>query len=260
MGILNVTPDSFSDGGLFFDKDSAIKRGIEMAEEGAGIIDIGGESTRPGAACVSAKEQIARTAPVIKSLAKKIGIPISIDTWNADVAEAAIAAGASMVNDITGLRGDERMAAVAAKYKTGLCIMHIKGAPQTMQRAPRYKNLMKEIYGWLGDGINIARRSGVCEKRIIIDPGIGFGKTLRHNLGILKKLPALNKLGRPILIGTSRKSFISKALNLPIGGRLMGTAASVAIAIANGAHIIRVHDVREMLQVARLTDAIIANG
>ena len=256
MGILNVTPDSFSDGGFFYNKDKAIAHCLEMAKAGADIIDIGGESTRPGALSVSAKEQIARVIPVIKSLVKKIRIPISIDTSNAEVAQAAMATGAAIVNDITGLRGDKNLAGVAAKYKAGCVIMHIKGSPRTMQQAPRYKNLMKEIYAWLREGIDIARHAGISENRIMVDPGIGFGKTVRHNLRILKNLSALDGLNKPILIGPSRKSFIGKILDAPSQKRLMGTAAAVAIAIANGAHIIRVHDTKEMLEVAHLSDAI----
>lgn len=258
MGILNVTPDSFSDGGLFYNAEAAISHGIDMAKAGADIIDVGGESTRPGAASVAPKEQIARVVPVIKGLIKKIRIPISIDTSSPEVAEAAINAGAVIVNDITGLRLDKDLAGVVAKHKVGCVIMHIKGTPRTMQKAPRYKDLMKEICAWLGQGIGIARAAGVSVNRIIIDPGIGFGKTVRHNLEILKNLSALNKLNRPILIGPSRKSFIGKILDEPANRRLFGTAASVAVAIANGAHIVRVHDVKEMSEVARLADAILS--
>lgn len=256
MGILNVTPDSFSDGGLFYSTQAAVRRGTEIAQEGADILDIGGESTRPGSVSVSPKEQIARVVPVIKELAKKIDILISVDTSSAEVAEAAIKAGASIVNDISGLRSDKNLAAVIAKHKAACVIMHIKGTPRTMQKASRYKNLMKEICAWFAQGIEIAAKAGVSDNRIIIDPGIGFGKTTRHNLEIIKNLAALTKLNKPILIGTSRKSFIGKILDLPVEKRLMGTAASVAAAIASGAHIVRVHDVKEMVQVARMTDAL----
>jgi dihydropteroate synthase len=257
MGILNITPDSFSDGGLFYGVENAIRRGIQIAQEGADILDIGGESTRPGALSVSSKEQISRVVPVIKKLAKKINIPISIDTSNAEVAQKAIIAGASLVNDITGLRLDNNLAKVVARYKAGCIIMHIKGTPHNMQKAPRYKDLMKEICLWLKQGIAIAMKAGVAKERIIIDPGIGFGKTVLHNIEIIRNLSVLKRLGRPILIGTSRKSFIGKILAVPPNERLMGTAASVALAIANGAHIVRVHDIKEMVQVARVTDAIL---
>lgn len=260
MGIINVTPDSFSDGGLFYSAEAAISRGIDMAKAGADIIDVGGESTRPGAASVAPKEQIARVVPVIRGLIKKIRVPISIDTSNAEVAEAAIDAGAVIVNDITGLRADKDLAGVVARHKTGCVIMHIKGTPRTMQKAPKYRDLMKEICAWLKEGIGIAKAAGVSINRIIIDPGIGFGKTVRHNLQIFKNLSALNKLDRPILIGPSRKSFIGRILNEPTDQRLFGTAASVAVAIANGAHIVRVHDVKEMSEVARLTDAILSGS
>jgi len=257
MGILNVTPDSFSDGGMFFDPSKAIKRGIEIEREGADILDIGGESTRPGAKEAPVSEQIRRVVPVIHALKGKIKIPISIDTSDAKVAKEAVEAGASIINDITGLHKDKGIADVASEYKTGLCIMHIKGAPGNMQDAPYYKDLMKEICGWLKDGIKIARAAGVSQSRIMIDPGIGFGKTLQHNLKILKNLHELEKINRPLLIGPSRKSFIGKILNLPPEERIMGTASAVAISIMNGAHIVRVHDVKEMKQVARLADAVL---
>ena len=257
MGILNVTPDSFSDGGMFYDKDKAIAYGIKMASEGANIIDVGGESTRPGAFGIPPKEQIKRVIPVIRALAEKTKAFISIDTSSSIVAEAAINAGAVIVNDISGLRIDKNLAAVIARYNAGCVIMHIKGSPRTMQKFPRYKNLMKEIRAWLKAGIDIAIDAGISRDRIIVDPGIGFGKTVKHNLEIIKNLSCLNNLKRPVLIGPSRKSFIGKILNLPVEGRLMGTAASVSIGIACGAHIVRVHDVKEMLEVARVTDAIL---
>jgi dihydropteroate synthase len=260
MGVLNVTPDSFSDGGLFYDTQAAIRRGVEMAGQGAGIIDIGGESTRPGALSVAAAEQIRRVVPVIKALKGKISVPISVDTSSAEVAQAAVKAGAVIINDISGLRADKGLARVAARYKTGCVIMHIRGTPRTMQKAPCYKDLMGEICAWLKEGIGIARAAGISEERIVIDPGIGFGKTARHNLKILRELAVLNRLNRPILVGPSRKSFIGRVLAAPPDERIMGTAASVTIAIANGAHIIRVHDVSQMAQVARLTDAILTKG
>ena len=257
MGILNVTPDSFSDGGLFFDFKKAVRRGIEIEKEGADILDIGGESTRPGSLGVSAPDQIKRVVPVIKALKYKIKIPISIDTSDSDVAREAVLAGARIINDITGLRKDKNIAAVAAEYKTGLCIMHIKGAPRNMQDAPRYKDLMKEACEWLNEGVRIARHAGVSDNRIIIDPGIGFGKSLKHNLKILKNLSELKKINRPVLIGPSRKPFIGKLLDLPVNERIMGTVAAVSISIANGAHIVRAHDVKQIKQAARIVDAIL---
>lgn len=257
MAVLNVTPDSFSDGGLFFDLKKAVKRAIDMEKQGADILDIGGESTRPGALAVLSSEQIKRVVPVIKALKERIKIPISIDTSSAMVAKEALKAGAKIVNDITGLRGDVKMAGVAAKYKAGLCIMHIKGAPRNMQDEPRYKDLMKEICDWLKGGINIAKRSGVSENRIIVDPGIGFGKTVKHNLEIIRNLEILNSMGRPVLVGPSRKSFIGKILDLPVDERLSGTIAAVVLAINNGAHIIRAHDVKEVKQASLVADAIL---
>lgn len=257
MGILNVTPDSFSDGGLFFEYKNAVKRGIEIEKEGAGILDIGAESTRPGSVSVPAAEQIRRVIPVIKALKKKISIPISIDTSDAVVALEAVKAGASIINDITGLRKDKNIARVAAKYKTGLCIMHIKGSPKDMQQAPSYKNLMKEIRAWLKEGIDIAKRSGVSENRIIIDPGIGFGKAVKHNLEIIKNLSLLNNLERPVLVGPSRKSFIGKILDLPADQRLMGTLSAAVLCCAAGASIIRAHDVKKIKEALIIADAIL---
>ncbi len=260
MGIINVTPDSFSDAGLFYDKDKAVAHGIRMAQLGAGILDVGGESTRPGASSVSSDEQMRRVISVINDLSKKVSALISIDTSNSEVAEAAIKAGAVIVNDISGLRADKKMAGIVAKYKVGCIIMHIKGTPRTMQKSPVYKNLMKEICIWLKGGIKIATRAGISRNRIIIDPGIGFGKTVRHNLEIIRNLSKLNVLNRPILLGPSRKSFIGKILNLPVDERLAGTTAAASIAVACGAHILRVHDVKEILQAARVTDAILNKG
>ena len=256
MGILNVTPDSFSDGGLFFDAKKAVRRALEIEREGADVIDIGGESTRPGSSPVPAREQIKRAIPVIRALSGKIKIPVSIDTSDAFVAEEAVKAGAKIINDITGLRKDKNIAKVAAGYKTGLCIMHIKGAPQNMQKSPRYKDLIKEIYGYLKEGIDIARRAGVLRERIIIDPGIGFGKTIGHNLEILKNIEEFNGLDRPVLVGPSRKSFIGKILGAGVDERVFGTAAAAAIAVINGAHIIRAHDVAQMRQAALIADSI----
>lgn len=256
MGILNVTPDSFSEKGIFFDTDTALRRGMEMAEEGADIIDIGGESTRPGAEEVPAEEELKRVIPVIERLAQKISIPISIDTYKADVAKRAMAAGAEIINDISGLRFDSDMPGVAASSGAAVTIMHIKGAPRDMQQSPTYTSLVSEILEYLKDSIRIAEDAGVASDKIVIDPGIGFGKTIDHNLTIMKNLEAFRALGKPLLLGTSRKSFIGKATGADVADRLTGTAATLAIGVMNGANIVRVHDVKEGVQAARMADAI----
>jgi dihydropteroate synthase len=257
MGVLNITPDSFSDGGLYFDKNKAVDRALEMQDEGADIIDLGGESTRPGAERVSSEEEIKRTIPVIEKLGRNLTIPISIDTYKSRVAQAALSAGASVVNDISGLRFDPEMAGIIAKHQVPVVIMHIKGTPQNMQNAPSYEALIPEIMDYLRAGIEIAERAGISSDRIIIDPGIGFGKTVEHNLEILKHLDEFTGFEKPILIGPSRKSFIGKILgDVPVSQRLEGTSAAVAIGIKNGANMIRVHDVREMINVVKVADAI----
>lgn len=257
MGILNVTPDSFSDGGLFFNEESAVRQALRMQEEGADIIDIGGESTRPGAEKISVKEEIRRVLPVIEALAKKVRVPISIDTYKAPVAEAAVSAGASLINDISGLRFDPKMARVAARHKVPVVLMHIKGTPEDMQKAPAYRALVPEIIESLRESIAIAKDAGIPDNMIIIDPGIGFGKTVGHNLEIIRRLNEFEGLEKPILLGPSRKSFIGTILGgLPATERLEGTAAAVAVGIFNGANIIRVHDVKAMLRVARIADAL----
>ena len=257
MGIVNVTQGSFSDGGLFFDKSKAITRAIQMVEEGADIIDIGGESTRPGSEPVHEEEEVRRTIPVIEALAKEISVPISIDTYKSRVASRALEAGASMVNDISGLRFDPDMPDVIAYHDVPTVIMHIKGTPKDMQQDPVYEALIPEIMEYLREGIQIAIKSGITEDKIIIDPGIGFGKTFEHNLDIIHNLRTFTSLGKPILIGPSRKAFIGKILgDVPPADRRDGTAAAVAISIFNGANIVRVHDVKEMVHVAKVADAI----
>ena len=255
MGILNVTPDSFFDGGKFLDVKAAVSQAELMIKAGADIIDIGGESTRPGAAPVPAELEINRIIPVIRELKRKKVI-ISVDTRKAKVAEAAVKAGANMINDISGLRHDPKMAKVAAKYKVPIVIMHIKGTPRTMQSRTHYKDVMMEILEHLEKSIAIAENAGILRSQIVIDPGFGFGKTPEQNLKILKNLRELKVLGLPLLIGTSRKSTIGKILDLPAGQRVEGTAATVAVAILNGADIIRIHDVDQMKKVAKMTDAI----
>lgn len=256
MGILNVTPDSFYDGKRHNTLKNAIDHALKMVEEGADIIDIGGESTRPGAYPVSETEEIKRVIPLIKTLSKQIRKPISIDTYKAKVAEKAIDAGASIINDIGGLLMDKKMAQVAAKTNAPVIIMHKKGTPRTMQKYPVRKNLLSEIMSYLKNSVSIAISAGVDENKIILDPGIGFGKTMQQNLEILKRLKKFKSMGFPILVGTSRKKFIGTILKLSIQERLYGTLATLAIAVMNGAHIVRVHDVREAVQIVAICDAV----
>lgn len=257
MGILNVTPDSFSDGGLFFEKDRAIAHGLRMAEEGADIIDIGGESTRPGSKPLDLEEELRRVIPVIETLAKRIDIPISIDTYKSAVAQRAVDAGAQMINDVSGLHFDPEVATVAARAKVPLILMHMRGVPETMQRDVHYDSLFSEILRSLRKSIGKAEASGVRPEQIIVDPGIGFGKDLHHNLLLIKNLGEFRILGKPVLLGTSRKSFIGRLL----GGaeakeRLEGTIASVVVGILNGAHIVRCHDVLQFRRAITVADAI----
>jgi len=255
MGILNVTPDSFSDGGKFLERSAALSQAKRMIEEGADIIDIGGESTRPGAEPVSLEEELARVIPVIESLAPEIDRPISIDTYKAEVARQALDAGADMVNDISGLRMDEKMAQLVAERDVPVVIMHIQGTPRNMQDNPQYEDVVGEIIAFLRERIEVALEAGIKKDKIIIDPGIGFGKTVEHNLQIMHSLSQFKSLGQPILLGTSRKSFIGAVLGLPVEERLEGTAATLAYGISQGADIVRVHDVKEAVRVARMTDA-----
>ncbi|MDP3786893.1 MAG: dihydropteroate synthase [Candidatus Omnitrophota bacterium] len=257
MGILNVTPDSFSDGGLYTDREEAVRRAIEMESQGADIIDVGGESTRPGARTVSAEEECERVVPLIRVLAKKIKVPISVDTSKLSVARKALDCGAVIVNDISGLKKEPKIARLVKKHKAAIVLTHMKGTPRTMQKNPKYKSLVCDITEGLRRSISIAKDAGISDNSIIIDPGIGFGKTVEHNLEILKRLREFKSLGYPILVGTSRKSFIGKVLAAEAQERLFGTAASVAVAIQNGVNILRIHDVDQMRQVARLTDAIL---
>jgi dihydropteroate synthase len=256
MGILNVTPDSFYDGKRYDAGENAIEHALKMTEEGADIIDIGGESTRPGASPLSEEEEINRVIPVIKKLSKKLRKPISVDTYKAKVAEKAIDAGASIINDIGGLLTDKKMALVAAGSHVPVIVMHKKGTPRTMQKYPIRKNVLSEIMSSLRKSISIAIDAGIDKDRIILDPGIGFGKTVQQNLEILKRLKEFQSMGFPILVGTSRKQFIGTILNLSAQERLYGTLATIAVAVMNGAHIVRVHDVRESVQVVTMCDAI----
>jgi dihydropteroate synthase len=256
MGVLNVTPDSFSDGDLFFDKEKAIAHGLRMVEEGADIIDIGGESTRPGSKPLELEEELQRVLPVIESLAKEVNVPISIDTYKSVVAQRAIEAGAQIINDISGLHFDPSLAQIAVKEDVPIVLMHIRGTPETMQKDIHYNSLLSEILKYLKDSIQSAESTGLDPRQIIIDPGIGFGKTIEDNLCILKNLYEFRVLGKPLLLGTSRKAFIGKILNAGVRDRLEGTLSSIAIGVLNGAHIIRSHDVPQAKKAIAVADAI----
>ncbi|MCX7968961.1 MAG: dihydropteroate synthase [Armatimonadetes bacterium] len=257
MGIINVTPDSFSGDGII-DTDAAVAKAWKFVEEGADIVDIGGESTRPGSQPVHAAEEMRRVLPVIERLVvENFPLPISVDTYKPEVAKLALEAGACIVNDIFGLR-QPRMMDLVAERKPAVVIMHMQGTPQTMQINPTYEDCVREIAGFLKQQAETVMKLGLPKDKIIVDPGIGFGKTVEHNLEILRRLREIKLLGFPVLVGTSRKSFIGKILGIEVPAeRVWGTAATVAIAIANGADIIRVHDVREMVQVVKMTDAIV---
>ena len=256
MGVLNVTPDSFSDGGRFFSPRDAVESAKEMVTDGADIIDIGGESSRPGAEPVSADEELERVIPVVQGVADETEAIISVDTCKAVVADQALQAGADIINDITALRGDPEIVHLVSQANASIILMHMQGDPRTMQQKPTYTNLIDEINLFLQESIEFAESNGVPPGRIIIDPGIGFGKTIQDNLEILRQLDQFKKLGKPVLIGTSRKSFIGEILGLPVAFRLEGTAATVAWSIAGGVDIVRVHDVKPMKRVVQMTDAI----
>jgi len=256
MGILNVTPDSFSDGGEFFDTDKAIEHGLQMAADGAAMIDVGAESTRPGSASVPADEQIRRVVPVIEALCKKIDVPVSIDTNNYEVAGAALDAGAGMINDITAL-SDERVGQLAAQYEVTVVLMHMQGTPATMQAEPKYDDVVAEVRRFLLERAKRAEELGIAKDRIFIDPGIGFGKTTEHNLLLLRNVRKFVETGYRVLIGTSRKSFIGKLTGKEnAADRIFGTAATVALCAAAGVSIVRVHDVAEMVDVVKVANAI----
>jgi dihydropteroate synthase len=256
MGVVNVTPDSFSDGGLYLDAEAAIAHGEELVRDGADILDVGGESTRPGAEEVSAEEELARTEPVVAALAGG-GHEVSIDTSKHPVAEAALTAGATIVNDVTALRGDPEIGPLCAERGAGLVLMHMQGDPRTMQLDPTYDDVVDDVRAFLAERLQAAIDAGVAEERIWLDPGIGFGKTLEHNLELLRRLGELRRLGRPLVVGTSRKSFIGKIDGSPVGERLGGTIASSVIAAAEGAEVLRVHDVAELAQATRVAAAIL---
>lgn len=264
MGVLNVTPDSFSDGGKFLSVSAAVKQALAMEAAGADLIDIGAESTRPGSGEISAEEELQRLLPVLEKLRGKLQIPISIDTRKSAVADAALHAGAQIINDVSGLRHDAAIARVAAKQNVPLILMHMRGTPKTMQTKPFARDVLKDVTQGLRKSVVIARRAGVSKSQIVLDPGIGFGKSFAQNYELLRKLPELAKLGYPLLVGTSRKGFLGKTLSskgkpAPADQRIWGTAATVAVSILGGAHIVRVHEVAEMTQVARVSDQVVGD-
>jgi len=256
MGVLNVTPDSFSDGGRYFHFDQAVEHGLEMARAGADIIDIGGESTRPYSKRLSSDEEMDRVLPVIEALRKALTTPISIDTWKADVAREAIRAGASMINDISALRFDPSMASVVCETGVPVILMHMKGTPEDMQRGPVYDDLLKEVYDFLLEAIRRAVEAGIREDHIVVDPGIGFGKTFDDNLRIIKNLSRFLSLKRPLLLGPSNKAFIGHILKREPHGRDTGTMAAVAAGVLKGAHLVRVHNVGKAVETVKIIDAI----
>ena len=265
MGVLNVTPDSFSDGGKFYGEERAIEHALAMERAGADLLDMGAESTRPGSAGISAEEEWRRLSPVFGGLRRLLKIPISIDTQKTEVAEAALDAGAQIINDISGLKSDSRIARVAARHHVPLILMHMRGDPRTMQQEPFASDVIKDVTEGLRASVAKARRAGVAKSQIIVDPGIGFGKSFAQNYELLAGLPELAKLGYPLLVGTSRKGFLGATLArdgqpAPAEERIWGTAATVTASILDGAHIVRVHDVAEMVQVARVADCVLHAG
>jgi dihydropteroate synthase len=262
MGVLNVTPDSFSDGGKFLDPERAIDHALGMERAGADLLDIGGESTRPGSSSTPAEEELARILPVLEGLRDRLKIPISIDTQKTDVAEAAIAAGAEIINDISGLKNDPQLAGVAARHRVPLILMHMRGEPRSMQKGPFARNVIQDVIRGLRASVAVARKAGVAKSQIILDPGIGFGKSFSQNYELLARLPELAKLSFPLMVGASRKGFLGATLGrngkpAPPEERIWGTAATVTACILGGAHVVRVHDVSEMVLVARVADCLL---
>jgi dihydropteroate synthase len=257
MGVLNVTPDSFSDGGLYLDPDRAVERGLELAAQGADIIDVGGESSRPGSEPVPAEEEIRRVVPVISALRRRSRAFVSIDTTKALVARAALDAGADLINDISAMRFEEDVLRLAAARDAAVVLMHMQGIPKTMQAAPTYEDTLAEVKGFLVKRLAAAVQAGLTRDRIVVDPGIGFGKRLSDNLVLLNHLPAFAELGCPILVGPSRKSFIGQILGLPVQERLEGTLAASVISVARGAHVLRIHDVEAVRRAVRVAEAIL---
>jgi dihydropteroate synthase len=265
MGVLNVTPDSFSDGGKFLQPERAIEQALAMERAGSGLLDIGGESTRPGSEETPASEELNRILPVLEGLRGRLKIPVSVDTRRSTVAELAIRAGAQIINDVSGSRSDPGIAEVAARHRVPLILMHMRGDPQTMQKGPFARDVVKDVMQGLRKSVAITRKAGVAKSQIILDPGVGFGKSYAQNYELLQQLPQLAKLGYPLLVGTSRKEFLGATLACdgkptPPEERIWGTAATVTASILNGAHIVRVHDVAEMAQVARVADCLLDPG
>ena len=256
MGVVNVTPDSFSDGGRYLDPAAALAHACRLVEEGADILDIGAESTRPGSCPVSEDEEIRRLLPVVTAVARSVSVPISVDTSKSHVAKVALDAGAGMVNDVTALRGDKDMADVIAETGASVVLMHMQGTPGTMQRAPHYAHVVEEVSSFLAERARVALDRGIGKNQIVLDPGIGFGKVLVHNLELLGQLRTLTKLGYPVLVGPSRKAFIGQIIDRPVEERAWGTAAAVAVAVMQGAGILRVHDVAAMRDVVKVAAAI----
>jgi dihydropteroate synthase len=263
MGVLNITPDSFSDGGAYLDSEVAIARALQLERDGADILDIGGESTRPSATAIAAEEELRRILPVIEVLRGKLRIPMSVDTRRADVAKAALAAGVEILNDVSGLRTDPRLGEIARLARAPLILMQMRGTPRTMQQGPFARDVIRDVLFGLRDALARAKRAGLAKSQLLLDPGIGFGKKHEQNFEILARLPEFARLGCPVVIGTSRKAFLGKPLAGPGGPsappekRLLGTAATVTASILGGAHVVRVHDVAEMVRIARVADAIV---
>ncbi len=255
MGIVNVTPDSFSDGGSFFGVEEAVTHAKQLVADGADLLDIGGESSRPGAQLVPAEEEWRRVQPVLERLVKEVDVPLSIDTNKAEVAEKALGLGAHIVNDITGLTGDPLMAEVVKRFGAGAIIMHMQGKPQSMQEYPTYAHVVEEVKKWLAARLLELEGIGVAKEALVVDPGIGFGKTAEHNMELLANGVQFNSLGRPLLVGPSRKAFIGKILNLPVTDRVEGTVAASVLAVWNGANIVRVHDVKAVKRAVQVVDA-----
>jgi dihydropteroate synthase len=256
MGIVNVTPDSFSDGGRFFAADAALEQALTLVREGASIVDIGGESTRPGSELVSLDEELRRVLPVVEALAGSVGVPISVDTMKAEVARQALAAGAALLNDVSALRFDDEMVDVVAESGAPVCLMHMQGMPKTMQDDPRYDDVVDEVIAFLEGRMAFALARGVREEQIMVDPGIGFGKTVAHNLALLDGLDRIATLGRPVLLGASRKRFLGAILGAEPSGRAIGTVATTVIGFLAGAHVFRVHDVRPNFEALRVALAV----
>jgi len=260
MGILNVTPDSFSDGGRYVDADAACAHAMAMIEQGADLLDIGAESSKPGAVAIDEEEERRRLLPIVRELCRRTTIPLSIDTTKAAIAEEALDAGAALINDISALRFDPRMASVVARSGAGVILMHMQGTPATMQRTASYTYVVEDVRAFLAARLEVAQQAGIPRDRILLDPGIGFGKNCEHNVTLLNHLDAFQTLGRPIVVGVSRKAFLGKILGRTIDERLMGTAGAVAVAIMKGARVIRVHDVAPIRDVVKIVEAIMSSS